>query len=179
MNRQKRYHKLFVFAKINYRKALKSHVLVVAAHFSLGKGVFIFLNYCFWVCSTLFPLIVPLESARSLLSFLKVYVYCVVIIVSALSTTIPQPHARVVNDYSNNVSTQTTTMSTSCPRSHRLRQHHVRIVNDYLSMCLYGQQQRQHSVSVVYVNTQFLKISNDIFGYFFLLYFYFFQSKII
>ena len=157
MNRQKRYHKLFVFAKINYRKALKSHVLVVAAHFSLGKGVFIFLNYCFWVCSTFFPLIVPLESARSPLSFLKVYVQS---LLCPRSLPLRQPHARVVNDYANNVSTQTTTMSTSCPRSHRLRQHHVRIVNDYLSMCPYGQQQRQQSVVVVYVNTQFLKISN-------------------
>ena len=65
---------LFIFEKIFDCKVRKSHVrVVVDATFSLLPEVFIFLNYCYWVCKHtqkhFFCLIVPLKSVRSLQSF--------------------------------------------------------------------------------------------------------------
>ena len=74
------------------------------------------------------------------------------------------------------------TTLTPCPQSQWLRQHSVRVVNDYFSMCLRSQQLCRHGVSVVndYTDTQFSKISNYMFCNFFsLVFFNFFQSKII
>ena len=38
--------------------------------------------------------------------------------------------ALIVIDYANTVSTETLTTLTPCPSSQRLRQHHVRVLND-------------------------------------------------
>ena len=52
--------------------------------------------------------------------------------------------------------------------SQQLRRHHIRGVNDYFSTCPGSQQLRRHGVSVVnvYVDKQFLKISNNFFFFF-------------
>ena len=72
MNRQRRFCKLF-----RLREDIRSQSSKIAC--PLDMEIFIFLNYCYLVCtvnkatvSTFFRLIVPLKSVRSLQSFLKV-----------------------------------------------------------------------------------------------------------
>ena len=87
----------------------------------------------------------------------------------------------VVADYADTMSAWSTTTLTPCPRSQRLRRHHIRVVNYsvllYFITSLRNQRLCRHNVSIVnnYSDRQFLKISSYISCYFF----YFFQNKII
>ena len=104
---------LFVFEKIFDCKVRKSHVrVVVDATFSLLPEVFIFLNYCYWVCKHtqkhFFCLIVPLKSVRSLQKFSE------------------SVRPVIVNNYADTMSVLSTTTVTRSPFNWTLT-----VVNDY------------------------------------------------
>ena len=57
-----------------HSQRLRGHLI-----FSLYTEIFIFLNYCYWICKHIqipfFCMIVPLSSVRSLQSFPRVFTY--------------------------------------------------------------------------------------------------------
>ena len=113
-NRQKRFHKLFAFTK--FKNCVSWH-----PNFSLDTNVFIFLNYCFWVCKH------TQEPFSADCSF-KICDYANT--VSAWSTITPTLCLR--SQCVSAKSTTTPTWCVNCECSKRLRGQGVSIVNHYL-----------------------------------------------
>ena len=126
----------FVFAKIQSQSSKiacpRSQRLCVHTNFSLDTDVLIFLNYCYWMYK---------HTHCHPSTFFH-------LIVTLKSVRSLQSFPKV------------SAWSCPCPGSRWLRQHPVRIANDYFSMYPHSQQRQQHGVSAVndYADTQFSKI---------------------
>ena len=102
----------YSIAKFENRVSAKS-TTTPTRNFSLGKRAFIFLNYCFGLCTQV-PFL-PDCSFKICESFLNV---------SMFSLSWLRCHSvRVVNDYAD-----------TCPHDQQLHWHGVSIVNDYIDM---------------------------------------------
>ena len=118
LNRQKWSHKLYIFHKDIQLQSSKIPRLPGCwlrrqAIFSLDKEVFMFLNYCYWVCKHTHVPFLPDYSFKICEKPSKVFQKC------------PRSHCRVrvFNNYADMVSTWLTTTPTSCLHSQRLFQH--------------------------------------------------------